>query len=140
MACGGIQQAVEKARELHPDKAVEVEVESLAELKLALDAGSDIIMLDNFDLTMMQEAVAMTQGKAKLEVSGNVTLATIGRDRPDRHRLHLRRRPDQAPQGSRFVDAAAVKLELKLRSGVKYMNCYTFKIYFKRAVVFAKFR
>ena len=78
MACGGIQQAVDKARELHPDKAVEVEVESLAELKLALDAGSDIIMLDNFDLTMMQEAVAMTQGKAKLEVSGNVTLATIG--------------------------------------------------------------
>lgn len=77
LACGGIQQAIDKARALHPDKPVEVEVESLSELKQALDAGSDIIMLDNFDLTMMQEAVAMTQGKAKLEVSGNVTIDTI---------------------------------------------------------------
>lgn len=78
MACGGINQAIAKARELHPDKLVEVEVESLDELSQALAAGSDIIMLDNFDIEMMRRAVSMTDGKSKLEVSGNVTLETIG--------------------------------------------------------------
>ncbi|MGL5392149.1 MAG: carboxylating nicotinate-nucleotide diphosphorylase [Shewanella sp.] len=88
MACGGIAQAVAAARALHPTKPVEVEVESLSELALALDAGCDIIMLDNFDITMMVEAVALnhqflannSKAKgfgAKLEVSGNVTLDTL---------------------------------------------------------------
>lgn len=87
MACGGISQAVAAARRLHPNKPVEVEVESLSELALALDSGADIIMLDNFDITMMVEAVELNNqylatGKAKgsgakLEVSGNVTLDTL---------------------------------------------------------------
>lgn len=83
MACGGIAQAISKARELHPDKLVEVEVESILELQQALEAGSDIIMLDNFDVTMMIAAVELNKRlpdaqQAKLEVSGNVTLETIG--------------------------------------------------------------
>lgn len=84
MACGGIKAAIDKARSLHPTKPVEVEVESLDELTQALDAGSDIIMLDNFDITMMLEAVSINDGYkargggAKLEVSGNVTLDTLG--------------------------------------------------------------
>ncbi|GIU02912.1 carboxylating nicotinate-nucleotide diphosphorylase [Shewanella morhuae] len=83
MACGSIRQAVDTARSLYPNKPVEVEVESLKELDLALSAGTDIIMLDNFDVTMMLEAVDMNnQYKAKghgalLEVSGNVTLDTL---------------------------------------------------------------
>ncbi|UJF22016.1 carboxylating nicotinate-nucleotide diphosphorylase [Shewanella sp. OMA3-2] len=83
MACGGITQAIQAARKLHNDKPVEVEVESIAELTQALDGGSDIIMLDNFDITMMLEAVTLNQtykdaGKgAKLEVSGNVTIDTL---------------------------------------------------------------
>ena len=77
MGCGGIEQAISKARELNPDKPVEVEVETMTELEQALSAGSDIIMLDNFDIEMMRQAVALNNGKAKLEVSGNVTLATI---------------------------------------------------------------
>ena len=77
LACGSIAAAVAEARRLNADKPVEVEVESLAELALALDAGADIVMLDNFDLAMMGEAVALNQGRAKLEVSGNVTLATL---------------------------------------------------------------
>ncbi len=77
MGCGGIEQAISKARELHPDKLVEVEVESLEELAQALDAGSDIVMLDNFDIAMMLEAVKLNTGRAKLEVSGNVTIETI---------------------------------------------------------------
>ena len=81
LACGGIVEAVDEARRLNPGKPVEVEVESLAELGQALDAGADIIMLDNFDVPMMGEAVALNAGRgerrARLEVSGNVTLATL---------------------------------------------------------------
>ncbi|ABZ75047.1 nicotinate-nucleotide pyrophosphorylase [Shewanella halifaxensis HAW-EB4] len=83
MACGGIAKAIEAARALHADKLVEVEVENLNELKQALDAQSDIVMLDNFDITMMIEAVELnnsykTKGQGvKLEVSGDVTIDTI---------------------------------------------------------------
>ncbi|MEH8185850.1 carboxylating nicotinate-nucleotide diphosphorylase [Aeromonas allosaccharophila] len=77
LACGGIAEAVNEARRLNPGKPVEVEVESLAELEQALAAHADIVMLDNFDVTMMREAVAINQGRAKLEVSGNVTLDTL---------------------------------------------------------------
>ncbi|KZW94856.1 carboxylating nicotinate-nucleotide diphosphorylase [Aeromonas veronii] len=77
LACGGIAEAINEARHLNPDKPVEVEVESLAELEQALAAKADIVMLDNFDVTMMREAVAINQGRAKLEVSGNVTLDTL---------------------------------------------------------------
>ncbi|MEZ6974769.1 MULTISPECIES: carboxylating nicotinate-nucleotide diphosphorylase [Aeromonas] len=77
LACGGIAQAIAEARRLNPGKPVEVEVESLAELAQALAALADIVMLDNFDVPMMREAVALNQGRAKLEVSGNVTLDTL---------------------------------------------------------------
>ena len=79
MACGGIAQAVAKARELNPGKRVEVEVENLDELQQALEAKADVIMLDNFEVPMMEQAVAITAGRAKLEISGNVTLQTIRR-------------------------------------------------------------
>lgn len=77
LACGGIAEAINEARHLNPGKPVEVEVESLAELEQALAAKADIVMLDNFDVTMMREAVAINRGRAKLEVSGNVTLDTL---------------------------------------------------------------
>ncbi|MGI1669119.1 MAG: carboxylating nicotinate-nucleotide diphosphorylase [Neptuniibacter sp.] len=77
MACGGITEAVETARNNEPGKPVEVEVESLEELNLALIAGADIIMLDNFSLEDMRTAVEITEGKAKLEASGGITDATL---------------------------------------------------------------
>lgn len=77
LACGGIAEAISEARHLNLGKPVEVEVESLAELEQALAAKADIVMLDNFDVAMMREAVAINQGRAKLEVSGNVTLDTL---------------------------------------------------------------
>ncbi len=77
IASGSIKNAVEKAFWLHADVPVEVEVESLDELQQALDAGADIIMLDNFSVEMMHQAVAQTQGRAQLEVSGNVTSETL---------------------------------------------------------------
>jgi len=73
-ACGGIAQAVATAKKNHSDKTVEVEVESMDELQQALVAGADIIMLDNFTPAMIEQAVAATRGKAKLEVSGNMTI------------------------------------------------------------------
>ena len=76
-ACGGISQAVATAKHNHSDKTVEVEVESMDELQQALDAGADIIMLDNFTPTMIEEAVTATRGKAKLEVSGNMTIEIL---------------------------------------------------------------
>lgn len=66
-----------KASRLHPDAPVEVEVENLEELDEALKAGADIIMLDNFETEQMREAVKRTNGKALLEVSGNVTDKTL---------------------------------------------------------------
>ncbi|WP_105253735.1 carboxylating nicotinate-nucleotide diphosphorylase [Pseudoalteromonas sp. T1lg75] len=76
-ACGGISAAIAQARKNHPDKAVEVEVENLSELEEALAAGSDIIMLDNFSLEDVRTAVESTAGRAKLEVSGNITFETL---------------------------------------------------------------
>lgn len=77
IATGSIRDAVEKAFWLHPDVPVEVEVESLDELTQALDAGADIVMLDNFTVGQMREAVKLTDGRALLEVSGNVTDETL---------------------------------------------------------------
>ncbi|MBU3844164.1 MAG: carboxylating nicotinate-nucleotide diphosphorylase [Candidatus Anaerobiospirillum pullicola] len=79
MACGSITAAVQKARELKPNTKVEVEVENLTELREALAAKADIIMLDNFEFDGMVEAVKVTAGQAKLEISGNVNLQTIGK-------------------------------------------------------------
>lgn len=77
IACGGITQAITTAKQLNPGKPVEVETESLDELKAAIEAGADIIMLDNFTKDMMREAVVINAGRAALENSGNVTLETI---------------------------------------------------------------
>ena len=72
-ACGSIASAISTAKTTHSDKLVEIEVENLEELEQALQAGADIIMLDNFTNEQIQQAVAKTDGKSKLEVSGNIT-------------------------------------------------------------------
>ncbi|KJG16724.1 carboxylating nicotinate-nucleotide diphosphorylase [Photobacterium angustum] len=77
IACGGIKQAIATAKQLNPNKPVEVETESLAELKQAIEAGADIVMLDNFSLEMMREAVAFNAGRVALENSGDITLTNI---------------------------------------------------------------
>ena len=76
-AAGSIAAAVERARQIAPDRVVEVEVENIEEFRTALIAGADIIMLDDFSEADMHAAVAINQGQAKLEVSGGVTHATI---------------------------------------------------------------
>ncbi len=76
-ACGGINNAVTQAKLNHADKPIEVEVESLHELEQAINAGADIIMLDNFSPEQIRQAVSITNKRAKLEVSGNMTLETL---------------------------------------------------------------
>ncbi len=76
-ACGGIDKAVRRARKLAPDKLLEVEVENFEELNQALAAGCDRVMLDNFSLAQMAEAVTLSNGRVELEASGNVTETTL---------------------------------------------------------------
>ena len=76
-AAGSIANAVNTARQNFPGKPVEVEVEDLIELEQALAANADIIMLDNFHIADIVKAVSLNQGKAKLEVSGNITAEAL---------------------------------------------------------------
>ena len=76
-ACGGIAEAVQAAHRIAPGKPVEVEVESLEELRQALEAGADIVMLDELTQDEMRQAVAITQGRAKLEASGGINDSTL---------------------------------------------------------------
>ncbi|WP_455209844.1 carboxylating nicotinate-nucleotide diphosphorylase [Kaarinaea lacus] len=78
IAAGTIANAVKQSRNQYPDKMVEVEVENLAELQQALDAGAHRVLLDNMSLEDMRTAVNLARGRAQLEASGNVTLQTIG--------------------------------------------------------------
>lgn len=80
MACGGIKKALKSAFSNHPEKLLEIEVESLEELKLALTGGAQVILLDNFSLDDMREAKCIRDqhnNQAKLEASGNISLDTI---------------------------------------------------------------
>jgi nicotinate-nucleotide pyrophosphorylase (carboxylating) len=109
IAAGSIAAAVLAARQLHPTLLLEVEVENLDELQQALDAGVDRIMLDNFTLPLMREAVAHTAGRVALEISGNVDLTTIG---------------DYASTGVDFISVGALTknvraVDLSLRLTIK---------------------
>lgn len=86
-AAGSVTRAIEMARQYAPFvRKIEVEAETLQMVREALDAGADIIMLDNMSIDDMKKAVEMTKGKAETECSGNVTrenirqLADIGVD------------------------------------------------------------
>lgn len=77
-AAGGVRQAVEMAREYAPFvRKIEIEVENLDMFKEALEAGADIIMLDNMSVETMKEAVTMAKGRAETECSGNITRENI---------------------------------------------------------------
>ena len=79
-AAGGVKEAVRMAKEYAPFvRKIEVEVENLDMLKEALEAGADIIMLDNMSVEDMKEAVRLTAGKAETECSGNVTKENVAR-------------------------------------------------------------
>lgn len=79
-AAGGVKEAIQMAKEYAPFvRKIEIEVENLDMLKEALDAGADIIMLDNMSVEDMKEAVKLVSGKAETECSGNVTKENVER-------------------------------------------------------------
>ncbi|BDX05614.1 carboxylating nicotinate-nucleotide diphosphorylase [Planctobacterium marinum] len=98
MGCGSITAAITTARKRDNRLLVEVEVENLSELKQAISAGADIIMLDNFSLADVEKAVAINQGQCKLEVSGNV----------EAERLH-----EIANTGVDFISSGAITKNIK---------------------------
>ncbi|MFH1537454.1 MAG: carboxylating nicotinate-nucleotide diphosphorylase [bacterium] len=76
-AHGGVGEAVRRAREKAAGKRIEVEVATLEEVGAAVRAGADIIMLDNMGLELLKKAIEVIGGKAKVEVSGGVTLGNV---------------------------------------------------------------
>jgi nicotinate-nucleotide pyrophosphorylase (carboxylating) len=76
-AAGGITPALQAAAALNAGVTIQVEVESIAELEEALAAGAVSVLLDNFDLEMMREAVRINEGRALLEASGGINLQTV---------------------------------------------------------------
>lgn len=105
-ASGGIAQAITAARSIAPGKPVEVEVESLDELREALQAGADIVMLDELSLDEMREAVRLNAGKAKLEASGGVNESTL--------RVIAETGVDYISIGAMTKDVKAVDLSMRL--------------------------
>lgn len=79
-AAGGVKEAIAAAKEYAPFvRKIEVEVENLAMVREAVEAGADIIMLDNMDTDELKEAISYIDGRAEIEVSGNVTKENIVR-------------------------------------------------------------
>ena len=76
-AAGGIAQVLAAAAQVAGGVPVQIEVENIGELQQALDAGARLILLDNFALDTLSEAVKLTAGRAVLEASGNISLDTI---------------------------------------------------------------
>ncbi len=79
LAAGGIVEAFKAVREQFPDVPVEVEADSVAEAMAAVDAGADLVLLDNMSVDAMREAVSQVGGRAKLEASGGLSLASAGK-------------------------------------------------------------
>lgn len=105
IASGSIAAAVKRARNLGTGLAIEIEVETLDELAEAIDAGADILLLDNFNLAQLRQAVALCNGRARLEASGGVTLETL--------RAIAETGVDMISSGSLTKDVRAVDLSMR---------------------------
>jgi len=105
MAAGSISEAVTNARALDPELPVEVEVENPDELRQALQAGADRVMLDNFTIDTLREAVALNAGKAELEASGGITL--------DKLREYAETGVDYISIGALTKDVKAIDLSMR---------------------------
>ena len=75
--CGGVAEAVRRAKSANTGLQVQVEVDAISQIKPALNAGADRLLLDNMDPAMLREAVRLAAGRVPLEASGGVTLETI---------------------------------------------------------------
>ncbi len=105
-ACGGIAQAISAAHRIAPGRPVEIEVEDLNELRQALEAGADIIMLDELSFEDIRTAVALSAGRAKLEASGGINRDTL--------RAYAETGVDYISIGSLTKDVKAIDLSMRL--------------------------
>ncbi|KAB2969300.1 nicotinate-nucleotide diphosphorylase [Zoogloea sp.] len=106
ISAGSIKAVIEQAKSFAPSNVfIEVEVEDLAQLEEALEAGAKMILLDNMDLSQMREAVAINQGRAELEASGGVNL--------DKVRAIAETGVDRISIGSLTKDVRAIDLSLR---------------------------
>ncbi|MEV7214176.1 carboxylating nicotinate-nucleotide diphosphorylase [Kitasatospora cineracea] len=76
VAAGGVAEAFTAVREAFPELPIEIEVDTVEQIEPVLAAGADLVLLDNFSTAQLREAVALVAGRAKLEASGGLTLAT----------------------------------------------------------------
>lgn len=106
IAAGGIRQVMEQARDIAPSNVfIEIEVETLDQLREALDAGATMILLDNMNLETMREAVRINNGRAELEASGGVNLEVV--------RAIAETGVDRISIGSLTKDVRAIDLSLR---------------------------
>lgn len=105
-ACGSIQATIAKAKILYPKVPVEIEVESIDELKLAMTAGADRIMLDNFSDNDIQEAVEVKNDTVEYEISGNIDLS--------KDALQLSKKIDFISSGALTKHCHAIDLSMRL--------------------------
>ena len=112
MAAGGVVQALQFAQKNTPvGVSIQIEVETLAQLRDALDAGAKMILLDNFDLERLREAVKLNEGRAKLEGSGGVNLETV--------RAMAETGVDRISIGALTKDIKAIDLSMRFNMDVK---------------------
>ena len=105
-AAGSIKNAVKKVQRTMPYHKVEVEVKNIEELREAVNAGADIVMLDNMGLKMLRRCISMARGRALTEVSGNITLGNI--------QEVARLKPDFISTGAITHSASAIDISMKL--------------------------
>jgi nicotinate-nucleotide pyrophosphorylase (carboxylating) len=108
-AAGGIGPALRQARQVAGNVPIQIEVESIAQLNAAIESGAKLILLDNFDLAGLREAVKVTAGRAALEASGGVNLDTV--------RAIAETGVDRISIGSLTKDVRAVDLSLRFTPG-----------------------
>lgn len=108
-AAGGIAAALSKARAMAPGIPTQIEVENLAQLGEAIASSAKLILLDNFDLPELREAVKLTAGRALLEASGGITLQTV--------RAIAETGVDRISVGSLTKDVRAVDLSMRFVTG-----------------------
>ena len=112
MAVGGVVQALQFAQKNTPvGVSIQIEVETLAQLRDALDAGAKMILLDNFDLERLREAVKLNGGRAKLEGSGGVNLETV--------RAMAETGVDRISIGALTKDIKAIDLSMRFNMDIK---------------------
>ncbi len=108
---GGVVEAIRRVREARPDLMVEVETQTFDEVDAAVAAGADVIMLDNFDDEATGEAVRRVGGRARVELSGGMTL--------DRVRALARSGADCVSIGAITHSAPAADISLEIETDVR---------------------